>query len=114
MVAVTNQKVLGHKFLTRMYDDGYFPDHLVDKAKAILLGLCGRIEAGRPADLAELYALTHAATEDFNALEAEFDAAGSEIETVARDLIGEEFWFVATAYGFDEADIEELIAPREW
>lgn len=114
MVAVTNQKVLEHEFLTGMYNDGYFPDHLVDKGKAILVGLCERIEADRPADLAALYTLTHAATEEFNALEAEFDAAGSEIETVARDVIGEEFWFVATAYGFAEADIEELIATREW
>ncbi|WP_420884739.1 DUF5713 family protein [Actinomadura geliboluensis] len=114
MALVTNQKVLDHEFLTGMYDDGYFPDHLVDKGKAILLRLCGRIETDRPADLAALYSLTHAATEEFNALQAEFDEAGSEIETVARDVIGEEFWFVATAYGFDGADIEELIATRDW
>lgn len=31
VVAVTNQKVFEHEFLTGMYDDGYFPDHLVDK-----------------------------------------------------------------------------------
>jgi hypothetical protein len=97
-----------------MYGDDYFPDHVVDKGKAILLRLCERIEAERPADLAALYALTNAATEEFNALEAEFEAAGSEIETVARELIGEEFWFVASAYGFAEADAEMLIAAREW
>lgn len=114
VVAVTNQKVFEHEFLTGMYDDGYFPDHLVDKGKAILLSLCERIEADQPADLAALYTLTHAATEEFNALQAEFEAADSEIETVARDVIGEEFWFVATAYGFDKADIEELIATRDW
>lgn len=114
MALATNQKVLDHEFLTGMYDDEYFPDHLVDKGKAILLGLCGRIETDRPADLTALYTLTHAATEEFNALQAEFDEAGSEIETVARDVIGEEFWFVATAYGFDGADIEELIATRDW
>ncbi|WP_404800478.1 DUF5713 family protein [Actinomadura montaniterrae] len=111
---MTNQKVLEHEFLTGMYNDGYFPDHLVDKGEAILLSLCERIEVGRPADLAALYTLTHAATEQFNALQTEFEAAGSEIETVARDVIGEEFWFVATAYDFDGADIEELIATRDW
>lgn len=54
------------------------------------------------------------ATEEFNALEAEFDAAGSEIETVAREEIAEGFGFVADAYGFGDADVEELIAAREW
>ncbi|GAA4504088.1 DUF5713 family protein [Actinoallomurus oryzae] len=110
----TNQRIAGHSFLEGMYDDDYFPDHVVDKGKAILLRLCERIEAERPADLAALYALTNAATEEFNALEADFEAADSELETVARELIGEEFWFVASAYGFPEADAEMLIAAREW
>jgi Family of unknown function (DUF5713) len=57
---------------------------------------------------------TETATEEFNALESEFEAAGSEIETVARELIAEDFWFVASAYGFAEADVEELIAARDW
>ncbi|GAA2695238.1 DUF5713 family protein [Nonomuraea recticatena] len=103
-----------HAFLSDMYEDGYFPDHLVDKGRAILVRLCERIEAARPSDLAALYQLTEAATEEFNALEAEFEAAGSEIETVAREAIAEDFWFVASAYGFADADREELIAPRNW
>ncbi|WP_176737169.1 DUF5713 family protein [Micromonospora citrea] len=41
-------------------------------------------------------------------------AAGSEIETVAREAIGDDFWFVATSYGFPDADVERLIANREW
>ncbi|MER6945894.1 DUF5713 family protein [Nonomuraea sp. NPDC000554] len=114
MVSPTNQQVVNHAFLRGMYDDGYFPDHVVDKGKAILLRLCERIEAERPSDLAALYTLTEAATEEFNALEAEFEAAGSEIETVAREVIAEDFWFVASAYGFAEADAEELVAARDW
>ncbi|SEG25098.1 hypothetical protein SAMN04489712_10484 [Thermomonospora echinospora] len=113
-MAITNQQVTGHPFLRGLYADEYFPDHVVDKGKAVLLRLCERIEAERPSDLAALYALTHVATEEFNALEAEFEAAGSEIETFAREEIAEDFWFVASAYGFAEADIEELIAPRDW
>lgn len=100
--------------LSDMSADPYFPDHLVAKGKAILLRLSARIEAERPADLAALYVLTHAATEEFNALEEEFEAAGSEIETMARDDIGGAFWIVAAAHGFDGADPEELIATREW
>lgn len=58
--------------------------------------------------------LTQAATEEFNLLEAEFEAAGSDIETVAREEIAEDFSFVASAYGFADADVEELIATRDW
>lgn len=111
---ITNQRIAGHAFLGPLYADSYFPDHVVDKGRAILLRLCERIEAERPSDLTALYALTHAATEEFNLLEAEFEAAGSEIETVAREEIAEDFWFVASVYGFADADAEELIATREW
>ncbi|MBB2915383.1 hypothetical protein FHS43_006703 [Streptosporangium becharense] len=110
----TNPQVANHTFLKGMYEDDYFPDRVVDRGKAILLRLCERIEAEQPPDLTALYALTEAATEEFNALEAEFEAAGSEIETVARDVIAEDFWFVASAYGFAQADMEELVAAREW
>ena len=111
---VTNQQVSGHMFLRQMYADSYFPDHVVDRGRAILLRLCERIEAEQPSDLEALYALSQAATEEFNSLEAEFEAAGSEIETVAREVIAEDFWFVASAYGFKDAQVEELIATRDW
>ncbi|SEG87602.1 hypothetical protein SAMN05216223_118125 [Actinacidiphila yanglinensis] len=111
---ITNQQAAEHRFLRHMYADAYFPDHVVDRGRAILARLCERIEAERPSDLRALYALTQAATEEFNDLEAEFEAAGSEIETVAREWIAEDFWFVASAYGFGDADVEELIATRDW
>lgn len=111
---ITNQKAADHPYLALLFGDPYFPDGVVEKGKAILLRLCARIEAERPADLSALYVLTHAATEEFNALEAEFEAAGSEIETSAREEIGEGFWAVANAYGFTDADAEELIANRDW
>ncbi|MEU2898959.1 DUF5713 family protein [Streptomyces sp. NPDC001273] len=111
---LANEQVTAHAFLAALDEDDYFPDHVVDRGRAVLLALCERIEADRPGDLAALYALTHAATEEFNRLEAEFEAAGSEIETVAREEIGGDFWFVAQAYGFADADAEELIATRDW
>ncbi|MEV0709917.1 DUF5713 family protein [Nocardia aurea] len=111
---ISNEQVLVHRFLRLLYEDDYYPDPVVRRGEAIFVRLCERIEAERPADLSALYRLTHAATEEFNELEAEFDAAGSEIETVARDEIGQDFWFLANAYGFHDAYIEELIAPREW
>ncbi|MEU9313222.1 DUF5713 family protein [Streptomyces sp. NPDC048256] len=111
---ITNEQVAGRAFLRPLYADTYFPDHVVDQGKAILLRLCARIEAEEPSDVAALYVLTQAATEEFNLLQAEFEAAGSEIETVAREEIAEDFWFVASAYGFADADVEELIATRDW
>ncbi|MEU1620019.1 DUF5713 family protein [Streptomyces sp. NPDC005722] len=111
---ITNHQVSGYAFLRQMYDDPYFPDHVVDHGKAILLRLCEQIEAEQPSDMESLYALAQAATEEFNLLDKEFVAAGSEIETVAREWICDEFCFVASAYGFTEADAEELTAGRDW
>ncbi|MEU2494939.1 DUF5713 family protein [Streptomyces sp. NPDC007883] len=111
---ITGRQVAEHAFLRQLYADPYYPDHLVDKGRAILVRLCERIEADRPSDPAALYVLTRAATEEFNLLEAEFEAAGSEIETVAREEIAGDFWFVASTYGFPDADVEELIATRDW
>jgi hypothetical protein len=113
-MTITNQQVAERAFLRQLYADAYYPDQVVDKGRAILLRLCERIEAEQPSDLALLYGLTQAATEEFNVLQAEFEAAGSEIETVAREEIAEDFWFVASAYGFTGADVEELIATRDW
>ncbi|MFE3073889.1 DUF5713 family protein [Streptomyces sp. NPDC059247] len=73
-------------------EGGHFPDHVVDKEREVLLRLCERIEADRPADLAALYVLTHAATEE----------------------IPEDFRLLATAYGFVGVGPEELIATRAW
>ncbi|MCX5357684.1 DUF5713 family protein [Streptomyces sp. NBC_00124] len=111
---ITNQQILGHAFLLQMYEDSYFPDRVVDRGKAILLRLCERIEAEAPSALGALYALTQAATEGFNLLDREFVAAGSGIETVAREWICDEFCFVASAYGFTDADAEVLTAGRDW
>ena len=113
-MAPTNEQVTEHAFLKTLYRDDYYPDALVDRGREILLRLCGRVEAERPAGLDALYALAHAATEEFNALQDAFWEAGSEIETVAREEIAGDFRFVAEAYGFADAAVEELIAPRAW
>ncbi|MFE4262022.1 DUF5713 family protein [Streptomyces sp. NPDC056883] len=97
-----------------MYDDSYFPDRVVDQGRAILLRLCERIESENPSCLGTLYALTQAATEEFNLLDREFAAAGSGIETAAREWICDEFCFVASAYGFTDAVSEVLTAGRDW
>jgi hypothetical protein len=96
-----------------MYDDDYFPTGCVDKVAAVFVALCERIERERPRDLAALYGLTQAATDQINDLQDDFLAHGSEIETAAREAIVDEFEAVATAYGF-QADREDLAATRDW
>ena len=110
---ITNDKLKDYPFLQGMYRDGYFPDFLVDKGKQILIRLCEAIEAQQPQDDQSLLRLTHAATEEFNRLGEEFVENDSELETAAREAIGEDFDFIVKAYGFD-VDIEEVIAPRDW
>ena len=111
---LNNETVKNYSFLTVMYEDNYFPNKLVDKGKAILVNLCFQIEKKQPKTLDDLYKLTHSATDKFNDLQEEFDENDSEIETVARDCIGTDFEFIANAYGFKDADTEELIATRDW
>ena len=110
---VTNEKITNYEFLSEMYQDSYFPNNLVDKGKSILLELCLDIENSKPATSEDVYKLTHIATEKFNVLALEFESAGSEIETAARDNIGMDVEFILNSYGYN-VDIEEAIAPREW
>jgi len=109
-----NEKMKNYEFLKDMYSDGYFPDFLVDKGRDILMDVCNRIESEKIETLEALYVVTHQATEKFNDLNEEFGENGSEIETIARDSIGESFQYIAEVYGFVDADSEELIAPRDW
>jgi hypothetical protein len=113
-VAISNKQVEAHAFLQCMDDEEFFPRNLVDKGRQILLRLSERIESEMPADERALYGLTHAATKQFNDLAEEFYDANSEIETTAAECIALDFQFIANAYGFQGADLEELIATRDW
>ena len=111
---ITNAAMADYEFLAVLYEDDFFPNHVLDMGKAVLVRLCERLEADRPADLEALYVLTQAATKEFNGLEDEFEAAGSEIETVAREEICGDVYNIAAAYGFPDAEHEKLTATRDW
>jgi hypothetical protein len=113
-MAIANEEIRNREILADMYADGYFPNFLVDKIKAILLDLCEQIERERPKDEESLLKLTHAATERINELAEEFEENDSELETGAREAMGAEFAFIVRAYGFEHVDIEDVIAPRDW
>ncbi len=111
---VTNGAIASHRFLADMYSDAYYPKVQVDKVRDILLDLCSTIEEEKPATVDHFLQLTHAATERINDLAAEFEEKGSELETVAREAMAEDFAFIAAAYGFGDVDVEQIIAPRDW
>jgi uncharacterized protein DUF5713 len=111
---VKNPSIKEYEFLPGMYADGYFPRFLVDKLKEVLVKLCEDIESESPPDTESLLKLTHAATERINELAEEFDENGSDLETVAREVIADDFEHIVRTYGFNDVDIEEVIAPREW
>ena len=110
---IQNDALRDRPFLAEMARDPYFPPDLVARGAQILVGLCEAIEAALPCSDDEVLALTHAATERFNALQEAFEEQDSEIETAAREAIAADFDAIVRAYGYD-LDIEEVIAPREW
>jgi hypothetical protein len=111
---INNEKIKSYDILAGMYKDSYFPTFLVDKVKDILIELCEKIETEEPKDINSLLVLTHAATEKINDLESEFEENDSELETVARDIMAENFEYIVRAYDFLDVDIENVIAPRNW
>jgi hypothetical protein len=106
-------EVREHRFLSAMYSDDLYPVDLVNDLRDILVRMCLAIEQEEIKEVRHLYPITHHFTKEINQLQDDFERADSEIETVAREAIAEEFVFIAKAYGFD-ADVEEMIAPREW
>ncbi|MBW3597634.1 MAG: hypothetical protein KY475_10200 [Planctomycetes bacterium] len=107
-------KIDASKLLQGMYSDGYFPNFLVDKVRGVLEDACREIESQNPANHKQLYEITCRATERINDLQEEFEDNDSEIETAARDDIAVSFGYIASVYGFPDADLEELVATRDW
>ncbi|RKI70678.1 hypothetical protein D7V91_03505 [bacterium 1xD42-67] len=101
-----------YTLLDEMYQDGYYPDFLVDKVKAELLKVISLLESGAT-DLAVIQEKLDEAVCAINDLQDEFDENDSEIETVARDCIGETVGYILEWFGIP-IDIEEAIRERDW
>ncbi|CCN72760.1 DUF5713 family protein [Vibrio nigripulchritudo] len=112
-MTLKNEALKEYEFLKGMYRDQYYPNFLVDKGKDILINLCTNIESQSPKTKEEVLKLTHQATDKFNDLQEAFWQHDSEIETVAREYIAEDFISILKAYGF-EIDIEDAISTRDW
>lgn len=101
-----------YTLLEDMYEDGYFPDFLVDKVKALVQDVISYLETGER-DLEKIQEKFDAMTLAINDLEEEFEENDSEIETAARDSIGETVDYILKWFDID-IDVEDAIAEREW
>ena len=99
-----------YKLLEDMYQDGYFPDVLVDKIKALIQGVIAFLETGER-DLVKIQEKFDAMTLAVNDLQEEFEEHGSEI--AARDSIGETVGYILQWFDLD-LDVEDAIGERDW
>ena len=101
-----------YQLLDEMYEDEYFPDFLVDKVKNELQKVIDLLENGEMDTEAVQEKLDEVVCA-INDLQDEFDENDSEIETVARDCIGETVAYILERFGIP-IDIEEAIRERDW
>jgi len=101
-----------YQLLSEMYQDDYFPDFLVDKIRDLLQQVIELLETGET-DLAVIQNRFDEIVEEINDLQDEFAANDSEIETVARDSIGESVDYILHWFNID-IDVEDAIGARDW
>lgn len=101
-----------YKLLKEMYQDEYFPDFLVDKVKIELQKVIDLLESGET-NTETIQEKLDEVVCAINDLQDEFDENDSEIETVARDCIGESVGYILKWFGIP-IDIEEAIRERDW
>lgn len=101
-----------YQLLADMYGDSYFPTFLVDKIKLELDQVIALLEQGQR-DIAIIQSKLDEIVLHINDLQEEFDENESEIETVARDSIGESVAYILKWFDID-IDIEEAIRERDW
>ncbi len=99
-------------YLKDMYNDDYYPKFLVDKIKNILKDLVNILENGET-NLTTIQDLFDKATIEINQLEDEFLENDSDIETIARESIGETVYHILKTYNIN-IDLEEAIRERDW
>lgn len=101
-----------YKLLDEMYQDEYYPNFLVDKVKDELQKVINLLETGET-DTEIIQKKLDEAICAINDLQEEFDENDSEIETVARDCIGETVGYILEWFGIP-IDVEEAIRERDW
>lgn len=98
--------------LKDMYKDEYYPKFLVDKVKAEIEKVIKLLETGET-NIDIIQEKLDEITCAINDLQEEFWDNDSEIETVARDCIGETIYYILEWFNIP-IDIEEAIRERDW
>ena len=98
--------------LDDMYKDDYFPDFLVDKIKGLLQNIIDILEAGER-NLETIQNAFDKMTLAINDLQEEFEENDSELETAARESIGETVAYILKWFDID-IDVEDAIGERDW
>lgn len=101
-----------YELLADMYQDGYFPNFLVDKVKDLLQNVIAYLETGEQ-DLEKIQKQFDEMTLAINDLQEEFEENDSELETGARDSIGETVEYILKWFQID-LDVEDAIQERDW
>lgn len=101
-----------YALLKDMYEDEYFPDFLVDKVKARVQDVIDLLETGEK-NSEVIQNKFDNMTLAINDLEEEFEENDSEIETAARESIGETVEYILRWFDID-IDVEDAIAKRDW
>lgn len=102
----------GYEFLADMYEDTYFPKKLTDKVKNHIKQAVAVLEQGQK-DLAKVQKIFDKMTLAINKLMPEFEAAGSELETAARDCIATDVMYILDWFEL-ELDVEDALRERDF
>lgn len=101
-----------YKLLADMYQDEYFPDFLVDKVRELVQNVIDFLET-EERDLEVIQEKFDEMTEAINDLQEEFEDNDSELETGARESIGETVEYILKWFDID-IDVEDAIRMRDW
>jgi hypothetical protein len=100
------------EYLKDMYQDDYFPNFLVDKVRDIIKNTVSFIEEGNHSK-DDIQSSFDKMTVSINELEGDFAENECEIETGARESIGETVDQILSYFSVD-IDVEEAIRERDW
>ncbi len=103
---------INYVLLNEMYQDDYYPNFLVDKIRNELQKVIDLLETGEK-DINIIQEKMDEIICSINNLQDEFDENDSEIETVARDCIGETVGYILDYFDIP-IDVEEAIRERDW
>lgn len=103
----------GYTLVQDMVNDDYFPDFLVEKLQHLIRSTVISLLENGERDLSTIQACLDKMTLAINDMQEEFEENDSEIETAARDNIGETVEYILKWFDID-IDIETAIRERDW